>query len=258
MTIIRSRDNPRVKRWAKLANDARFRKNERRILLEGPHLVVEALQAGLEPHALIVSESGQRRPEIQSLLERGRGKNETVILADRIFGIVAHADTPPGIAAEMQVPQLEADSGKSAVFLEGVQDPSNVGAILRTASAFGAGEVVLDRDCADPWSPKVLRAAMGGHFKLALRQAGDLSKELMQFQGTTVCTVASGGVALKEAELRGRLGWIFGAEGKGVSVALARRAAMKVTIAMAPGSESLNVAAAAAICLYESFARAHK
>jgi RNA methyltransferase, TrmH family len=253
MTIIRSRDNPRVKRWAKLATDSRFRKSEARLLIEGPHLVAEALQAGLKPHALIVSESGQARPEIRSLLEKGG--SDAMILADRIFGIVADADTPPGIAAEIEVPQPRADNGKSAVFLEGIQDPSNVGAILRSAAAFGAGEVVLDRACADPWSPKALRAAMGGHFKLAVRQVHELEEAIAAFSGKLVCTVPTAGIPIGKADLDGRLGWIFGAEGKGVSETLAWRAAVKVTITMAPGNESLNVAAAAAICLHETFAR---
>jgi TrmH family RNA methyltransferase len=251
MSIIRARDNPRVKRWARLAADSRFRKNERRVLIEGPHLVAEALQAGWKMHALLVSESGLKRKEIRSLL----GAREPVILADQVFGLVADAETPPGIAAEIELSDIETDQAKPAVFLEGVQDPSNIGAILRTAAAFGAGEVVLDRACADPWSPKVLRAAMGGHFRLALRQAADLAECLKDFRGTTICTVARGGLPLNELELEGRIGWIFGAEGKGVSEALAARAQVRVSIPTAPGTESINVAAAAAICLYETFVR---
>ena len=249
MTVIRSRDNPRVRRWAKLASDARFRKSEQRILVEGPHLVAEALQAALQPLALIVSESGLKRDDIQKLI----GKQAPVILGDHIFGVVADAETPPGIAAEIAIPQAKADTEKSCVFLEGVQDPSNVGAIIRTAAAFGVGAAVLDRACADPWSPKVLRAAMGGHFKLALRQVPDLAKELKGFPGKLLGTVLTGGVALRKADLGGRLGWIFGAEGQGVSPALVAKAATKVTIPMAPGTESINVAAAAAICLYAAW-----
>jgi len=251
MSIIRSRDNARVKRWARLATDSGFRRSERRALIEGPHLVAEALQAGLKLHALIVSESGLKRKEIRQLI----GQREPVILGDQVFGIVAEAETPPGIAAEFEVSGINSDTKGPAVFLEGIQDPGNVGAILRSAAAFGAGEVVLDRACADPWSPKVLRAGMGGHFKLSVRQITDLSSALAEFAGTTLCTVSSGGKALREVKLQGRIGWIFGGEGKGVSESIARQAAIKVTIPMAAGSESLNVAAAAAICLYETFAR---
>jgi len=251
MTVIRSRDNPRVKRWARLATDSKFRRSEGRVFIEGPHLVEEALQAGLKMHALIVSESGLKRKEIRQLI----GQVEPMVLADHVFGIVADAETPPGIAAEFELSGVTTRENGTTLFLEGIQDPGNVGAILRSAAAFGAGEVVLDRACADPWSPKVLRAGMGGHFRLGLRQVADLSKALAEFAGTTLCTVSSGGIPLNQVKVQGRIGWIFGAEGTGVTEALARRAAMKLTIAMAPGSESLNVAAAAAICLYETFSR---
>lgn len=249
--VIRSRDNPRVKRWAKLATDARVRRSEGRVLIEGPHLVAEALQAGLESITLIVSETGLKKKEVRTLV----GRREPVVLGDHIFGIVADAETPPGIAAEIEVPKISQRPSGPALFLEGVQDPANVGAILRSAAAFGAGEVVVDRACADPWSPKVLRAAMGAHFKIALRQVADLAKSVADFQGTTVCTVSSGGTALKELELRERVGWIFGSEGKGVSESVLARAKLRATIPMAAGTESLNVAAAAAICLYEGYLR---
>jgi len=249
--VIRSRDNPRVRRWAKLATDARFRRSEGRVLIEGPHLVAEALQAQLEPVALIVSESGLKKNEVRKLV----GQREPVVLGDHIFGIVADAETPPGIAAEIAVPKLLEKPDAPAVFLEGVQDPANVSAILRSAAAFGVGEVVVDRACADPWSSKVLRAAMGAHFKLALRQVADLAKSVADFQGTTVCTVSSGGTPLKEIQFGERVGWIFGSEGRGVSETVLRGARLKATIPMAAGTESLNVAAAAAICLYESYLR---
>jgi TrmH family RNA methyltransferase len=248
MTAIKSRDNPRVKRWAKLVSDSSLRRAEKRVIVEGPHLVAEALQAGVKPVALIVSESGLLRDEIRRLV----GKHEPIVLGDHIFGIVADAETPPGIAAEIEIPQRSSHPAKPVLFLEGIQDPSNVGAIVRTAAAFDVGEVILDRGCADAWAPKVLRAAMGGHFKLGLRQVASLGNELDTFQGKLVCTLLTDGVALRKADLGGRLGWIFGAEGQGVSEATARRAAVKVTIPMAPGANSLNVAAAAAICLYEA------
>ena len=92
MTVIRARDNPRVRRWARLSTDAGFRRSEKRVLIEGPHLVAEALQAGLEPRALIVSESGLKRKEIRQLV----GRRESVILADQVFSNVTDAETPPG------------------------------------------------------------------------------------------------------------------------------------------------------------------
>ena len=250
--MITSRDNARVKRWAKLVRDAGLRREESRAMVEGPHLVAEALKAGLEPLALLVSESGLAKPEIHQLA----AKRQPVVLSDAVFKAVADAGTPPGIAAEIAIPRIQAKG--SRVFLESVQDPSNVGAIVRTAAAFGVGEVVLDRGCADAWGPKTLRAGMGGHFRLGIRQVEDLARELEAFEGTLVCTVPRQETPLRAAELKGRLGWIFGSEGRGISEAVLRLARMRVAIPTAAGTESLNVAAAAAVCLYEAFCRAEE
>ena len=247
--MITSRGNPRVKRWARLAQDARLRRAEGRAIVEGPHLVAEALRSRLEPLALLVSEDGLKRDEVRALVS-GR---EPVILSDAVFRAIADAESPQGIAAEIAIPRIEATG--DCVFLESVQDPSNVGAIIRSAAAFGVGEVVLDRGCADAWAPKSLRAGMGGHFRLGIRQVADLAKEMEAFEGTLVCTVAANGAPLPEADLESRLGWIFGSEGQGLSAAVQRQARVRVSIPTRAGTESLNVAAAAAICLYERHRR---
>ena len=241
--MITSKDNPRVKRWAKLAQDPRLRRKERRALVEGPHLVALA-----EPLVLLVSESGQKRKAVQDLLA-GR---EAIVLADKVFNAIVDAESPQGIAAEIEIPQ-PGDLVAPAVFLEGVQDPGNVGTILRSAAAFGVKAAVLDRACADPWSPKVLRAGMGAHFCLAIHEARDLAEHLQSFNGRILCAVARGGANLADTDLAGPIGWLFGSEGSGVSAAARERAAREVTIPMAPGTESVNVAAAAAICFYTAF-----
>jgi len=171
-----------------------------------------------------------------------------VIVSEGVFGTIVEADHPPGIAAEIEIPKGKAKAGSDVVFLEGVQDPSNVGAIIRSAAAFGVGEVVLDKACADAWSPRALRAGMGGHFSLAIRQVARL--DVAGFDGTLLCTVVRGGGSLRETKLNGRLGWIFGGEGRGVSPELEKLVRTKVTIPIA--TESLNVAAAAAICFFAS------
>ena len=241
---LTSRDNPKVKRWTKLVRDAKLRKKEGRLLVEGPHLVEAALRAGLQPHALLVSERGQRDAEVASLIAGA----EPVVLPDRIFAGIVDAETPPGIAAEVSMPSL-ARKG-DVVFLEGVQDPGNVGAIMRSAAALGVAAVVLDGGCADAWSAKTLRAGMGAHFALQVKTVSSLEEELERFAGRILCTVPRGGAVLAEADLSGPLGWLFGAEGRGVSPEAIRHTDLKVTIPMIDGTESLNVAAAAAICLY--------
>lgn len=252
MTVLRSRDNPRLRRWTRLAADPRERRREGCALIEGPHLVAACLAAGVRPEALILSESGAGRAGLAQLVQRS-GATAT-ILADKLFASLADADSPQGIAAEIRLPQEVADLGAAgaSVFLDGVQDAGNVGAILRSAAAFGVPVAVLGPGCADPWSPKVLRAAMGAHFSIGLRRSEDLASDMESFGGRVACAVPRGGVPLAEADLSGRLGWILGAEGQGVSAALASRAGLRVTIPMRPGAESLNVAAAAAILFYEA------
>jgi TrmH family RNA methyltransferase len=223
--------------------DGRYRRSEGRALIEGPHLLASLLQWGSKPRAVIVTEEAQLRPEI------GKLQSAHVVVSSKVFDAISDAETPQGIAAEIDIPEFVAKPGDQ-VFLEGIQDAGNVGAILRSAAAFSIGTVVLDRACADPWSPKVLRAAMGGHFALAIKQADDLKAEVKAFGGQVVCTVARQGVSLSEARLSRPLGWIFGSEGQGVSRALQELSDVLVTIPLAPGTESLNVGAAAAICLY--------
>jgi TrmH family RNA methyltransferase len=236
VSVLTSKDNPKVKRWMKLATDARFRRSEKRVLIEGPHLIEAALQRGLKLLAVLATEDAKTTGLKPTMVSRG------------VLKAIADTETPQGIVAEIEIPVLQAKG--STVFLEGIQDPSNVGAILRSAAAFGVGRVVLDQACADPWSPRALRAGMGGHFALGIEETKDLGAELEAFKGRLAVTVPRGGVAPTKVD-----GWVFGAEGRGVSKDVLEKASLKVTIPMAHGTESLNVAAAAAICHYESFCR---
>ena len=250
MSIITSRDNPRVQRWRKLVRDSRERRKEKRVLIEGEHLIAAFLDSGKTVDELMLSKTGAAR--FDALVKRS-GKTP-VVLGDAVFKAIADTETPAGIAAEIALPVSGPDlkASKACVFLEGIQDAGNVGAILRSAAAFGIKDAVLGKGCADVWSPKVLRAAMGAHFSMRIGEGVDLAAEIARFGGMIVCTVPRGGKALKDADLSGRIGWIFGTEGQGVSKALAGHAKLKVTIPMPGTAESLNVAAAAAICFYEA------
>jgi len=250
---LTSRDNPRVRRWRELARDGRRRREEKRALIEGEHLVAAFLESGGKVEELILGKSAA--PAFSALAKRcGRAP---VLLADSVFKAIADTGTPAGIAAEIALPASAPDLkiAPSCVFLEGIQDAGNVGTILRSAAAFGIRHAVLGEGCADAWSPKVLRAGMGAHFSMALLEAG-LAEAIERFDGTLCCTVPRGGIALSDLKLAGRIGWLFGAEGQGVSPALSAKADLKVSIPMPGTAESLNVAAAAAICFYELSRRA--
>jgi len=242
-----------VRHWRKLAEDPRYRRAQGRALIEGPHLLQAALQHGRKPLNVLATETGVADPEIGKLLQHNAIR--PVLVTETVLRSVADAESPQGVAAEIEIPAPGGKQPVPAVFLEGVQDPANVGAILRTAAAFGVRRVVLDQACADPWSPKALRAGMGGHFTLEVQETRDLLAELDAFPGTVLCTVVRGGVPLPAAKLNGALAWVFGAEGAGLSEAVVKRADVKLSIPIGLQTDSLNVAASAAICLYEAFRR---
>ena len=243
MSVLTSKDNPKVQHWRKLAEDARYRRAEKRALIEGPHLLEAALQHGCKPIAVLATPEAKVAASLKP-----------VLLSEGVFRSIVDAETPQGVAAEIAIPERK-PGGAVRVFLEGVQDPRNVGAIIRTAAAFGVGRVVLDKACADPWSPKALRAGMGGHFAVSIKVKSDLGEQLNAFKGHLLCTVPRDGMPIEEADLSGKVGWIFGGEGSGLSEETLRQVPLRVTIPMASGTESLNVAAAAAICLFETFRR---
>ena len=221
------------------------------MLVEGPNLVEAALHGGAGVQEILVSESAANAHR-RLVARAGR---EPVVVSDAVLKAIVESEAPQGIAAEIDLPAASAAIKDSAVFLEAVQDPGNVGALLRTAAAFGISTAVLDNACADPWSAKVLRAAAGAHFALVVLQPGRLEEAIAGFEGKLVCTLPHEGTPLDEADLSGRLGWIFGSEGQGVSPALQAKSALRVRIRATSSIESLNVAAAAAICLYEAFNR---
>lgn len=250
MSVIRSRDNPRVRRWQRLGRDARARRDEGRALIEGPHLVGAYLDSGGKPEVLIVSGVRMADREIAALV--ARAEVTPLIVSSAAFQAIAQAESPQGIAAEIVLPSAQPSLADSTdcVLLDGIQDAGNVGAIIRSAAAFGVRDVLLGPGCADPWSPKVMRAGMGAHFALRIGVTRDMVSDLDHFGGAVVTPVARGGAPIAETNLGDRILWILGAEGRGVSRSLMGRG-LEVTIPMAGVVESLNVAAAAAICFYE-------
>jgi len=251
MTVIRSRENLRVKALLRLAGDARERRDRGLALIEGVHLVETFVGQGGIPASLIVSEAALARTEITDLIRRSRVS--PCVLAENLFKRISDAESPSGIAAEISIPdaKIDPESSTGCVFLDGLQDAGNVGAILRTAAAFGVQDVLFGRGCADPWSTKALRAGMGGHFFLRISASADLAGDVGRFGGISICTAARGGAPIESIDLAGRIGWIFGNEGVGVSARVEAKATHRGTIVTLGGAESLNVAASAAICLYE-------
>ncbi|RIX41476.1 MAG: RNA methyltransferase [Rhodocyclales bacterium GT-UBC] len=253
MKQIQSRDNPFFKLLKRLAESGRERRKCGKTLLDGVHLI-QAYEAAVgKVDTLVVAESALHRDEI-SLLLAGR---DAVVLSDVLMRDLGLVDTPSGILAVVAIPSVAArtDLAADVVLLDGVQDPGNVGTLLRTAAASGVQHVLLSPGCASVWAPKVLRAGQGAHFVLKLYEDADLAEFLANYPGTSVVTCLEEAGSLYDTSWSSPLAWIFGAEGKGVRPDLIRAAQLRVRIPMPGAIESLNVGAAAAICLYEALRR---
>ena len=252
MKKITSRENPRFKELRDIAESGGKQKHGGLTLIDGPHLVEAYRQTHGIPKTLVFSESGLERPDIQNLVGIN-GEIETLMLTESMFRDLSGTVTPVGVLAVIAIPPAPTGSVPgSCILLDGIQDSGNVGTILRTAAAAGIADAILGPGCASPWSPKVLRAGQGAHFRLRIRQHKSLHTFIRQYQGKSLATVVHGGTSIFATQLRGHLAWIFGSEGQGVSAELMTAATERVMIPMQAGSESLNVTAAAAVCLFES------
>lgn len=247
---IASRDNPLFKRLKKLATSGRERKKTQKTVLDGIHLVRVYLDKIGVPEISAVAASMLDHSEIQTLVAR-LPENRLVILDDALFADISTVESASGITAAISIPSHPFFDADFCVMLEGIQDPGNLGSILRSAAAAGCGLVFLSPDCVDAWSPKVLRAGMGAHFFLALREGADLVKVAKAFPGLVLATSPNAHKSLYDCHLTGALAIIIGNEGAGISAGLLETADETALIPMPGGTESLNVAAAAAICLFE-------
>lgn len=253
MKLIQSRDNAFYKQLRKLAESGRERRKSGRTLLDGVHLVEAFEQARGLVETLIVAEGARQQPEIARLIA-GR---DLIVLSDVLMRELGLVDTPSGLLAVVPISQgaTAVDFASEAVLLDGIQDPGNVGTLLRTAAAAGIRQVLLSSGCAAAWSPKVLRAGQGAHFVLNIIEDADLPAFVAAYRGTTAVTCLDGATSLYAASWHAPLAWIFGAEGQGVRPELIAAARLRIKIPMASGVESLNVGAAAAICLFEGVRR---
>ena len=248
VTAIHSRDNAFVKDLRRLAQDTTAYRKQGRVWLEGDHLCRAALARGLRASVAVFSESFWP----QAHVEYARAATKFIVLADALFADVSGLESPASMGFILDLPapaSLRPDA--ATVVLDRVQDAGNVGSILRSASAFGFRQVAAIKGSAALWSPKVLRAGMGAHFALDLIEGLALD-DLAALQVPLLVTSSHAGEFLHRAALPWPCAWVMGHEGQGVSPALEDRASLRIRIAQPGGEESLNVAAAAAICLHAS------
>lgn len=263
MKQITSRDNPFFKELLKLAGSARHRQKAKLTLLDGIHLLEAYFATGQMPQHLMVTESGLKNNAHSTLLKKILTIPITQFpithLPDNLFNELSELKTLSGILALIDIPRpvFTITDSQFCLLLEDIQDPGNLGSILRSAAGAGCDAVYLSKNCADGWSPKVLRAAMGGHFSLDIYEAADLLHVVETFPGKTFATSPHAKINLYQADLRGKIAFAIGNEGAGLSQDLLATAHQLVFIPMSKNFkhstvESLNVAAATAVCVFEA------
>jgi TrmH family RNA methyltransferase len=249
---ISSADNAHFKSLLALAHSSRERRLRGLSLLDGVHLVGAYREHLGAPEEIVVSKSGLDNAEIRRLLE-SFAPRDPLVVSDALFAQLSTVATPTGVLAAVKTPRPHAApaSVDACVMLEDIQDPGNVGSILRSAAAAGMQHVFLSRHCVHAWSPRVLRAGMGAHFMLGIYEQCDLLALARDFKGRVIATSQRAKNSIFDADITGNVAFAFGNEGAGISAELAAAAHLHVAIPMPGKVESLNIAAAAAVCLFE-------
>jgi TrmH family RNA methyltransferase len=246
---ISSRDNPLFKQLKALAGSARERRMRGSILLDGAHLVESYLETFGEPELLVVSD-GDIALDVLNLLDR-LTEIKTITLPPSMFAAISPVTTPTGILALVETPSLPLPASPGFVLmLENIQDPGNLGSMLRNAAAAGVEAVYLSEGCTEAWSPRALRGGQGAHFVLPIVEQADLLGVAIAFQGLTLAT-AMHGASLYAQDLTENVAFIIGNEGAGISQPLLAAARLTITVPMPGRVESLNAASASAVCLFE-------
>ena len=266
--LVTSRDNPLVQRLRRLSQDPVAYRKQGEVWLEGDHLCDACLKRGIEVGLAVVAEtawlgehgmaSGADAQAVR-LSALARQAEKVVVVPDSLWKMFTGLESPARIGfvlarSPAEAPESALRAGVPTVVLDRVQDAGNVGSILRSASAMGVVQVVALKGTAGLWSAKALRAGMGAHFALHLVEQV-LPEALVDLQIPLVATSSHTENLLPTVALPEPCAWVMGHEGQGVGEAVMRQCDLKVAIPQPGGEESLNVAAAAAVCLYESMRR---
>ena len=242
MEHITSLKNPKVTAW-KALKDRKGRRESGCFLVEGRKMVEEALSSAFDVETVLVQE-GMELPDGLTM--------PVYELPAHVLAAVCDTKTPQGIAAVVRMKEQSA-LGKHIVVLDGVQDPGNVGTIIRTADAAGFDGAILGPGCADLYGAKTLRATMGSVFRVPVLPTNDLpgTLEAMKREGYAVAATELGGQDFYACCPRGKAILVIGSEGQGISRPVRDAATHHLALPMRGGAESLNAAVAAGIMIYE-------
>ncbi len=258
MDIIKSKDNKTIKYISKLIKSSKFRKEECRFVVEGVRLCEEALINDTVIDYLVYSVSSfDKNTDI--ILKLTDKASSVICVEDRIFSALSDTKTPQGVLCVVKTLDKQAhfDTIKKngiILALDNIQDPTNLGTILRSADALGVSGVVLSDDCCDVYSPKVTRGSMGAVFRIPLLITKDLPDFITSFNkyGTSyACVLDDTATTVNEVEFTAPVLSVIGNEGNGVSTDVINTCNKKLYIPMHNNAESLNAAVAASIIMWE-------
>lgn len=250
IVFLESKDNPKIKHLRGLIEQASYRKKQGQTVLEGTHLGLAWIEKKRRINSIFTTEKNLEHPDICDILDEYDGT--VFVIAESLYSSISTLGTTLPFLAVVDLPSssqsvnFEADT----LILENVQDPGNVGTLLRSAAAAGIKQVICSKGSAALWSPRVLRAGMGAHFSIFTYENIALEDVLERFQIPIFATNSHDSSSIYEQDLKQPCVWILGNEGQGVSdYALAH--SKSVAIPQPGGQESLNVAVAGSICFFE-------
>lgn len=254
MKLITSSQNPVIKHLRKLADSASYRQENKQTILDGVHLCTSYLQADFQPVMCVVGRESKHNDKIQQIISRQElYHTEFIEVPDSLFASFSVVDKSVGILFVVDTPELSIGTlDSNALLIDSVQDPGNLGTMLRTAAAAGVKQAFLSSQSANAWSPKSLRAGMGAQFVMDVYQEVDLFDLISSSKVPVFATSLEAKKTIYETDLNRDVAWLFGSEGSGVSSELIELCGKNtIIIPQSPGVESLNVASAAAVCLFE-------
>ena len=248
--FLESKDNPKIKHLRGLIEQNSYRKKQGQTVLEGTHLCLAWLEKDRKINSLFTTERAMEHADFDEIAQHYTGS--VFVISEGLYKDLSTLGTTLACLAIVDLPtQRDAlDYSQDTLILENVQDPGNVGTLLRSAAAAGIEQIVCTRGSASLWSPRVLRAGMGAHFALRTYENIQLEDILTKFEIPVYVTSSHESESLYDKNLKQPNVWILGNEGQGVSE-FALQHASAITIPQPGGQESLNVAVAGSICFFE-------
>lgn len=253
MKKITSAQNPLVKKLVQLSEKQSFRNKQKMTIIEGAHLTAEWLKRFGVPDFCVISSSSKRSEEVEGIIQKCEELNTEIIeLEAKIYSKISPVIEGVGILFVVKIPENQCvDFCEDVIILDRIQDPGNFGTILRSAVGFGVKQIICSKGTVSAWSPKVLRAGMGAHFKLQIFENQDLNEVISKVETPIFATSLQAKKSIYDDNFTTKTAWIFGNEGAGVSSELLSKVKNQVIIPQVGEIESLNVAMAATVCLAE-------